>query len=245
MAHYLFTMPRDPSYEELQDRVRHLEGLLKGAAESSETVENSLLFLRTLLDSIPMPVFYKTADGIYQNCNAAFAERILGHPAEEIMGKSLFDFEDHIPKDLAQRYHAKDNELIEHPGTQIYEARVQRSDGSLGDYIFYKASLKDVSGRATGIIGIMLDISVRKEAERRLKESEERSRTLMEATANGIGIHQNGIILDANEGLTRITGYDFEELIGMDGLLLFTPEERDRVRKKLPKAMNNTTTPRG
>ncbi len=57
-----------------------------------------------------------------------------------------------------------------------------------------------------------------------LKESEERFHELHNATFGGIIIHDKGLILDCNKGLSDMTGFTFEELIGMDGLTLIAPE---------------------
>ncbi|MDP3428659.1 MAG: ATP-binding protein, partial [Humidesulfovibrio sp.] len=45
----------------------------------------------------------------------------------------------------------------------------------------------------------------------------------------GITIHDKGVILDCNQGLSTITGYSYEELIGMDGLLLIAEQSRELV----------------
>ncbi|NTV50352.1 MAG: PAS domain S-box protein [Geobacteraceae bacterium] len=62
-----------------------------------------------------------------------------------------------------------------------------------------------------------------------LKESEERFRILHDATFGGLFIHQNGIILDCNQGLSDITGFSKEELIGKNGFELIAPGWRDGV----------------
>lgn len=73
----------------------------------------------------------------------------------------------------------------------------------------------------------------RKKAEDTLRESEERFRTLQEASFGGIGIHEKGLILDANQGLSKLTGYSHDELIGMNGLLLIDESTRDMVMEKI------------
>jgi two-component system cell cycle sensor histidine kinase/response regulator CckA len=70
----------------------------------------------------------------------------------------------------------------------------------------------------------------RKRAEMRLRNSEDRFRRLQEASFGGIGIHDKGVILDANQGLSDMTGYTRDELVGMDGLALIAPSWRDMVR---------------
>ena len=66
-----------------------------------------------------------------------------------------------------------------------------------------------------------------------LQESEARFKALHNASFGGIVIHDKGLILDCNNGLSVITGYPFEELIGMDGLLLISEKTRDYVRSQI------------
>jgi len=62
-----------------------------------------------------------------------------------------------------------------------------------------------------------------------LKESEERFKALHNASFGGIAIHDQGLILECNKGLSSITGFSYEELVGMNGLLLISEETRDKV----------------
>jgi len=76
-------------------------------------------------------------------------------------------------------------------------------------------------------------ISPRKRIEQALRESEQRFRTLQQASFGGIGMHDQGTIIDCNQGLCDITGYSRKELIGFDGLNLIAPEWRALVREKI------------
>ncbi len=79
----------------------------------------------------------------------------------------------------------------------------------------------------------LTDITERRQIEQSLKESELRFRTLQEASFGGIGLHNKGVIIDCNQGLCNLTGYDYEELIGNNGLNLIAPEYRDFVLHKI------------
>jgi len=62
-----------------------------------------------------------------------------------------------------------------------------------------------------------------------LQESETRFKALHNASFGGIAIHDQGLILDCNRGLSEMTGYALDELIGMDGLLLIAEKTRGMV----------------
>ena len=89
--------------------------------------------------------------------------------------------------------------------------------------------LRDEAGAPTGIIGTTRDITERKQSETALKESEARFKALHNASFGGIVIHDKGRILECNKGLSEITGYAYQELIGMDGLLLISDDTRQNV----------------
>ncbi|OGT98992.1 MAG: hypothetical protein A2079_02240 [Geobacteraceae bacterium GWC2_48_7] len=67
------------------------------------------------------------------------------------------------------------------------------------------------------------------EREQAIRESEERFKALSEASFGGIIIHDNGLILECNDGLSDITGFSYRELVGMNGLELVAPESLDTV----------------
>ena len=64
-------------------------------------------------------------------------------------------------------------------------------------------------------------------------ENEERFKALHNASFGGIAIHNKGVIIECNRGLSDISGYSVDELIGMNGLFLIAPEFRDQVMKNI------------
>ncbi|MFO0506082.1 MAG: sensor histidine kinase, partial [Chryseotalea sp.] len=72
-----------------------------------------------------------------------------------------------------------------------------------------------------------------KKVQSALMESENRFRTLQEASFGGIGLHDKGIIIDCNQGLCELTGYTQKELIGMNGLNLIAEEYRSFVLERI------------
>lgn len=123
-------------------------------------------FLRILLDTIPTPVFHKDKNGVYTGCNTAFAEKIIGLPREKIIGNTIAALTEVIPPELGERYHQKDMELMQKPGTQFYYGQVRCSDGNFKEHLFSKATFLDADGKVDGIVGVMLNMSRRRELEK-------------------------------------------------------------------------------
>jgi diguanylate cyclase (GGDEF)-like protein/PAS domain S-box-containing protein len=186
-----------------------------------DSLKESLGFSRELIEAIPGPVFYKDANGIYLGCNAAF-ERAYGIPRDKLIGKSVFDL---WPRDLAERYDAADRQLIQNPGTQMYEAQMQTSEGRR-DVVFHKATFNLADGSIGGQIGVILDITERKRAEESLQQSEQRMRSLLDATPDWIFIkdqeHRYQLV---NQGYADALHIAPEEFIGKNDLELGFPEE--------------------
>ncbi len=131
------------------------------------TLRQSIALSESLLQAMPVPVFHKDAQGRYTGCNVAFSE-FIGKPKEDIVGKTVFEVS---PKSLSQTYRDKDLELLDHPvGVQVYESQVRHSDGSLHDVVFHKARMLGDDGKPSGIIGVILDITQRKQAEQQIHQ---------------------------------------------------------------------------
>ncbi|MCA1793268.1 MAG: PAS domain S-box protein [Desulfobacteraceae bacterium] len=209
-------MKAKPTYEELERRVQELENkqVVTDIAESKQAeieLKESERFLQILLESIPVPVFYKDVEGRYKGFNKEF-ETFFGRPKSELIGCSVFDIN---PPDLARRYHAKDSELFKKISTQVYESQVNKAYGELRDVVFHKATLTNTSGDITGLVGAIMDITDRKRAEEQLQKSEEQFRNLYnDAPVGYFEYDLRGNITRVNHTQSKLLGYTAEEMIG-------------------------------
>lgn len=112
-----------------------------------------------------------------------------------------------------------------------------------GGYVFMHDRgffIAGTNGKAKRMMGMMNDVTERVQAQRALQESEQRFRRLQEASFGGIGVHDQGKIIDCNQGLCDITGYSYAELVGSNGLELIAPEFRDFVIQKIRSGYDKT-----
>ena len=72
-----------------------------------------------------------------------------------------------------------------------------------------------------------------KQMEKAIRESEERYSMLSQSSFEGIIISEKGMILDANDQLTNMLGYELSDLIGRDGFDLILPERRESFRQHI------------
>ncbi len=147
--------------ENLRWRIAELENSDSERKQAEEVIQNNILFQQMLMDAIPSPIFYKDADGIYRGGNKAL-ERLWGRPLDQIIGKTVYDIS---PPDLAEIYERADKELLNNPGVQSYETSVASSNGIRRNVIFNKATFTNAKGEVAGLLGVIVDITERKQAE--------------------------------------------------------------------------------
>ena len=131
------------------------------------SLKKQLDFQQVLMDTIPMPIFYKGQDGVYQGFNAAYPD-FLGKSSEEILGKSVYDI---APEEYAEVYDQADRALFETGGVQIYETKMQDGTGQDRDVRVYKATYGDPGEHTAGLIGTLVDQTEQKQTERKLDQS--------------------------------------------------------------------------
>ena len=165
---------------------------------------DNLAFMNTLIDTIPNPVFYKDSEGLFLGCNVAYAQT-LGLPKDEILGRRLVDLESSISDDMALHFHRQDLWLIANPGVQVHESQVLCADNAHRDFVLYKATFNDIEGQVAGIVGIMLDITDLKKAEKRRRQLELQLQQTQKMEA--LGTLAGGIAHDFNNILAAIIGY--------------------------------------
>ena len=166
-----------------------------------EALQASAAFLNALMETLPVPVFYKDREGRYLGVNKAF-EDFLGRSADDFIGKTVFETS---PPEIAEQYHLKDEELFLQPGKQMYEWRVKRGDGQERDVVFYKATFTDRKGTVAGLVGGILDITERLRAEADRKRMEARAQRVEKMEA--VGRLAGGVAHQFNNMLNVILGY--------------------------------------
>ncbi|OHC62116.1 MAG: hypothetical protein A2045_05475 [Rhodocyclales bacterium GWA2_65_20] len=166
-----------------------------------EALSGQIRFQRTLLDTIPNPVFYKDRAGRYLGYNSAFAAFLRIGP-QDYIGKTVFDI---APPELAELYKAADDTLFANPGIQVYEAQIQTPAGRR-DAVFHKATFLDDRREVGGLVGIIEDITERKRIEDKL-------RRFLELSPAAIGILDiTGKVLYMNPAASELFGFTLADV---------------------------------
>ena len=186
-------------------------------------IKNQLSFLRTLMDTLPVPIWFTDRSGAIAGVNRAF--------------ENWFGAGWHEDRAFASRKPA----LVDSRFTPMLDARmdsfedqIMHGDGTLRSAVLHKATYADAQGDNAGIVGVIYDISDRKKAEDDLRAAEEKYRTIFENSA--LGIFQttpDGSWIVANPALARMLGYASpEELMASNpniATLYYQQSDRERV----------------
>jgi PAS domain S-box-containing protein len=202
------------------------------AAEEALAKEQYLL--QTLMDTTPDHIFFKDRESRFIKISKSQIRKFGLRDESEILGKTDFDFfaEDHA----RQAY--DDEQAIMKTGALLKKEERETWIGRPDTWAYsIKLPLKDRLGNTIGTFGVSRDITEIKEAQKALKESNERCRGIIERISDYIFT----VYLDKgriaktihNPACVSVTGYTTEEFAA-DPYLWFDmilPEDRDLVER--------------
>ena len=193
--------------------------------QAEEQLRKSREDNRIMLDNIQTLVWHLTGEHTYGAVNKAHAD-FLGFSPKDIAKRNMYEF---LPPEVVDVCREANREVFV-TGRQVNtEEWVPNFSGEPRLLSIQKIPKLNALGKVEYVVCSAEDITDRKQAEDALKESEDRFKALHNASFGGIAIHDKGVILECNQGLSEMTGFEFSELIGMDGLLLIAEGSREIV----------------
>jgi PAS domain S-box-containing protein len=174
--------------------------------------EEELRRLAAIVESSNDAIISKDLDGIILSWNGA-AERLYGYTAAEIIGKPLAIL---VPPDHPDELPAIMERLKRGERIERYETVRVCKDGRRVDVSLTISPVRGVDGRIIGASKIARDITARKQAEEKLRESEERLRGIFSQTLAGVAqTDLTGRFVQVNERYCQIVGHSAEQLYGL------------------------------
>ena len=208
--------------EELSSQLEEMEKANRALVRSEENFQS-------LVENAPDAIYISVGQR-FVYVNAAFVRMMGADSRDQLLGMSLYE-----------RIHPEYQEVAHGRADLI---TVQRKAGALRDMVYVRmdGTLVDVEssvapfrfhGQVAGLI-ILRDISERKRAQQALQESELRFRRLLEHSFEAAIIHQDGMIVFANEpaaGLMKAA--DPNDLTGKAVMDLVDPVSEKVVRARI------------
>jgi two-component system CheB/CheR fusion protein len=189
-------------------------------------LEDAKFFLASIVESSEDSVVTVNFDGNITSWNKA-AENLYGYTAKEAVGKPLTMLT--LPKDLKEVL--KNIDTIKHSRkVEIFDTvRVHKGGRELMLEIVL-SPVKNDRGDVIGVSTVARDITVRKASFDALRASEDRYRVVVESATDYaiFTLDENYKVNSWSKGAEFIFGWKEEEIIGSDGSILFTPEDRKK-----------------
>ena len=197
---------------------------------AEENLRRSEQNFRTLIEKLPDAVILRKEDGTVWYANESLLKMLGYDSPEEIIGKNTLDYVHPDDKEAAR---TRIGRLKPDSGyNPPVERRVLRKDGSTL-FVELMAISFLFQGEPT-VMTILRDLTDRKIAEMALRDSEEKSRGLIENAYDVILVTSpEGTTQYVSQSLRRVLGYEHEERVGRPFLEIVHPDDRARLAKML------------
>jgi PAS domain S-box-containing protein len=167
---------------------------------------------KNLFERVQQGIFISTKRGRFLDCNSSLLE-MLGYASKE----------EFLKIDIAKDLYVKPEErrtfqrLVERDGfVKDFEVEFKRKDGRKITILLTAHTIRNQEGEIVGYQGLNIDITERKEMERRIQEAVRKFQKISEMGEEGILVIDEGNrIIFANSMATELTGCSNKELLGM------------------------------
>jgi len=221
--------------------------LARARRRALDAAQSTAVLLRTVLESVPIRVFWKDLDGRYVGCNQLFAQDAGKASPTEVVGRTD---EAMGWAEQAELYRQDDRRVTASGQAHLRYIEPQTTpDGRTIWLETSKVPLRDAEGLVVGVIGVYDDITGRRKQEDELElhrshlaqlvstrtaelqaSNERLNDTQLAMDHVGIGIHwvdtRSRTLLDVNGFAARLLGYSVEQMRGMP-ILAIDPNVSD------------------
>ena len=177
--------------------------------------------LRLIFENAPLGIFHFDARGVITACNDNFVD-IIGSSRRVVVGLDMETLPDRGIAESVRR--ALEGHRAYYEG-DYRSVTAQKVTPVRVDF----APVLSEQGAALGGVGIVEDITDRREAERAVRRSEAAFRTLIEAAPDGIAVYRDDRLVFVNPAFVSELGFDDQEqLLGRDIRDLIHPDYREQ-----------------
>ncbi len=182
---------------------------------------------RTILRTLPNPVYVQNNEGIYEHCNTAFLNYFKLKRAS-IINKELDDLPQVIKNNAILSVTHNDRTK----GINRIESNILCGNNTTKESIITKSPILDGNKTKVGIVGVIQDISEIKNAEKKLLLNEEKYRTLFNTANDAFLLMSKDTFIDCNQKALQMFGCSKERLIGSSPQLFSPNTQPDKQNSK-------------
>lgn len=215
------TREEDGSVEQIVSMVQDITE----RRNAEEVIRKSELKYRTVVENAREFIWQLDTKGNFVFINR-FAEEMSGQKSTDLKGMN-FSIAVH-PDDL-ENVQAIFLDTL-NGNINEYETRIVDDKGNEGILLVQTIPLYE-DGEIAGTLSFGRDISERRKTEEALRESEEKYRSLVEQSHDGIYIYKGNRFLFVNDRVCEFTGYSKEELYDLDFWQLIHPDDKAGIKQ--------------
>ncbi len=198
------------THEEIASFTQSLTGqLLDKKKNTLDYVKNIYHYMENIIAEMPGSVYWMNRYCIYLGCNNNMANLFKLKSKQDIVGKTYTDLYD---KKTSSHYKKADIAVMNTGIPLSIEEPLFNPDGTHKTYLSNKVPLRDLEGKIIGMLGISIDITQRKQAEKELEEAKKKSEVANQAKSEFIANMSH----DIRTPLTGILGLTQEMIDAAD-----------------------------
>jgi two-component system, sensor histidine kinase and response regulator len=219
---------------------KRLDQIHAPAVEAERTLIQERNLLRAISDTLPDGIYATDADGCFLLANNAFAGCYGLESSASLAGKTASDL---FPEKIAAAFQESDRQVM--AGEQLIEREESFAEGGENTRwrLVTKVPLRDNHGVARGVVGLIRDITHKKQEEERnwlLAQAVESSSELI-----GLG-DERGRVIFANPALLHAIGFSRDEVIGKPFVAsIFSPNNDASLQQEITASMRNSGSWKG
>jgi PAS domain S-box-containing protein len=224
--------------------VWHAVGVVRDVSErkfhENEQFAN-LQFLRTVLETIPSPLYYEDMEGYIRGCNRAF-EKFVGLSSVSVLGRKTAELLSGAVEDQVRELEPS---FLVLPDALETSFHMNLADGRVCHALFRKAPFWDGDGHPQGYVATLLDITELKASEEALRRNQSLFTAIHRHVVDLVAIiDADGHRLYTSPSYQFILGYEEQEMARLSSTDLLHPEDAQRVSQALIGIMEGRPTQR-
>lgn len=198
---------------------------------AEQALVESKQMIESILNTIPVRVFWKDRKGFYLGCNKPFALDAGSSSPLELIGKDDYQMGWLEQADL---YRHDDQQVMQTGTPKIgYEEPQTSKEGIRRVLRTSKVPLRNSVGEIIGVLGTYEDITKLKKSEESLRLSELLFRTVWEKTLDGMRLtDENGIVIKVNDAFCDMMDIAREDIEGKPISVLYPEERTDHILQR-------------
>ena len=156
--------------EQMRQRLRDANAVMEEKViERTSELQRQFTLMQALIDTIPNPIFYKAADTRFLGCNLAY-EAVFAVSRQSFVGKRVLDLE-YLPEAERFAYQAEDEAVIAAGSRVSREVDMVFADAQMHHTLYSVTGFRNLDGTPGGLVGVIVDITPLKVAERQANEA--------------------------------------------------------------------------